>query len=67
MSKHSKTKRPTDKDLHKDPGIGRTRGTNNADGAVVELEGENTFEGDVKNDTTPAGGVDPEQRGRTNK
>lgn len=31
------------------------------------LEGENTFEGDVKNDTTEQGGVDPNQRGRTNK
>jgi hypothetical protein len=62
-----KTETPTDKDLAQYPGIGRTRGTNNADGAVEELEGENTFEGDVKNDTTPAGGVDPNQRGRTNK
>jgi hypothetical protein len=31
------------------------------------LEGENTFEGDVKNDATPQGGVNPNQRGRTNK
>jgi hypothetical protein len=67
MSKHPKTEAPTDKDLKRDPGIGRTRGTNNSDGAVVRLEGENTFEGDVKNDTTPGGGVNPDQRGRTNK
>ena len=32
-----------------------------------QLEGDNTFEGDVKNDTTAQGGVDPNQRGRTNK
>lgn len=67
MNKHPKTDTPTDKDLDQDPGIGRTKGTNNSDGAVESLEGENTFEGDVKNDTTPAGGVDPNQRGRTNK
>lgn len=67
MNKHPKTQTPTDKDLKQDPGIGRTRGTNNADGSVERLEGENTFEGDVKNDTTPSGGVDPDQRGRTNK
>lgn len=67
MSKHPKTETPTDKDLRVDPGIGRTKGTNNSDGAAERLEGDNTFEGDVKNDTTPAGGVDPEQRGRTNK
>ena len=29
-------------------------------------EGENTVEGDVMNDTTPAGGINPRQRGRTN-
>ncbi|WP_209424425.1 hypothetical protein [Pararhodobacter sp. SW119] len=52
--------------LEDDPGIGRSKGrfarTNEP-----PLEGENTFEGDVKNDTTPQGGVDPRQRGRTNK
>ncbi len=67
MSKHQKTDHPTDKDLHVDPGIGRTKGTNNADGAVERLEGDTTFEGDIKNDTTPAGGVDSDHRGRTNK
>ncbi|MDO9637025.1 MAG: hypothetical protein Q7J44_00620 [Pseudotabrizicola sp.] len=53
-------------DLENDPGIGCSKGrfamTNEP-----PLEGENTFEGDVKNDTTAQGGVDPEQRGRTNK
>lgn len=67
MSKHPKTRKPSDKDLRHDPGIGRTRGAHNTDGAEETLEGENTFEGDIKNDTTSTGAVDPDQRGRTNK
>jgi hypothetical protein len=31
------------------------------------LEGENTVEGDVENDTRPSGKVDADQLGRTNK
>jgi hypothetical protein len=67
MSKHPKTKVPSDKDLRQDPGMGRTRGTNNSDGSVEVLEGESTFEGDVKNDTTPVGGINQDRRGHTNK
>ena len=63
-NKHVKSARPSDADLRGDPGIGSTRGTEQEDG---ELEGENTFEGDVLNDTTPAGGINPRQTGRTNK
>lgn len=51
--------------LEDDPGIGRSKGRF----AMTDdppLEGENTFEGDVKNDTTAQGGVDPNQKGRTN-
>jgi hypothetical protein len=69
-SKQPKTDKEIDVDLRDnledDPGIGRSKGryamTNEP-----PLEGENTFEGDVKNDTTPQGGVDPKQQGRTNK
>jgi hypothetical protein len=64
MSKHPKFNDPTDKDLRDDPGIGRSKGTDRDD---PEIGGDNTFEGDVLNDTTPEGGVDPDQRGRTNK
>jgi len=64
--KHNKTSKPTDLDLTDDPGIKRSRGiTTPPDDA--ELQGHNTVEGDVANDTTPQGGVDPRQRGRTNK
>ncbi|MBM3604774.1 MAG: hypothetical protein FJX25_08460 [Alphaproteobacteria bacterium] len=64
MSKHPKTDNPSDKDLEQDPGIGRSKGATRRDPL---LEGDNTFEGDVSNDTTPQGGVDPDQLGRTNK
>jgi len=53
-SERLKAKTLSDTDLHRDPGIGRTRGTN-ANGAVEQLDGEHTFEGDVKNDPTPSG------------
>ncbi len=32
-----------------------------------ELEADSTFEGDVENETTPEGGVDPDHRPRKNK
>ena len=63
-SKHPRTESPSDADLRHDPGIGSSKG---ATGSDPELEGENTFEGDVMNDTTPEGGIDPNQRGRENK
>ncbi|MDM7459437.1 MAG: hypothetical protein P3W94_008835 [Paracoccus sp. (in: a-proteobacteria)] len=63
-NKHPKTDNPTDKTLHSDPGIGRSKGADRKDPL---LPGENTFEGDVSNDTTPHGGVDPNQLGHTNK
>ena len=53
-------------DLEDDPGIGRSKGRF----AMTDeppMEGDNTFEGDVMNDATPEGGVDPKQLGRTNK
>lgn len=69
-SQHFKTEKPTDKDLKENPGIGTSKGTTGA-GEIIEddggLDGDNTFEGDVENDVTPEGGVDPKQTGRTNK
>lgn len=59
--------RPPD-DLARDPGIGAAKGTFARDKAGPEtIEGEHSFEGDVMNDTTAQGGVDPSQRGRTNR
>ena len=63
--RHPKTHRPSDKDLHQNPGIGTSKGT--IKGGDDSLDGDNTFEGDVENDVTPQGGIDPDQTGRTNK
>ncbi|MEF0943723.1 hypothetical protein [Rhizobium sp. BR 362] len=65
-TKHGKRSKPADVDLVDDPGIGRSPGIVNPPDDE-ELQGENTVEGDVTNDTTPQGGVDPHRRGRTNK
>ena len=65
-SKHSHTKTPSDADLKDDPGIGRSRGIQSPSDDEM-LNGDNTVEGDAANDATPAGGVDPADRGRTNR
>jgi len=65
-SKHFKTRKPSDADLREDPGIGQSKGLDRFTGAD-EIAGDNTEEGDVGNDTTRFGGVDPNQRGRVNK
>ena len=65
-NKHPKTKTPSDQDLRRNPGIGASKGTINAGDLDIE-DGENTFRGDIDNDTTAAGGVNPDQRRRSNK
>ena len=65
-TKHQKTKTPTDDDLRSNPGIGMSKGTIK-EGDITEIEGDSTFEGDVENDTTIGGGVDANQKHRTNK
>ncbi|GJD34398.1 hypothetical protein [Methylobacterium aerolatum] len=63
--KHPKTTTPTDADLKGNPGIGTSKGMAGAD--PEDLEADSTFEGDVENETTPEGGVDPNHRPRKNK
>lgn len=67
---HPKTRTPSDKDLRRNPGIGTSKGTIKG-GDIVDrsedLDGNNTFEGDIENDTTTEGGIDPRQTGRTNR
>lgn len=63
-NKHVRNPDPNDADLTGNPGIGTSLGTTGEDD---DLDGENTFEGDVMSDATPEGGVDPNHRGRTNK
>jgi hypothetical protein len=64
-NKQPKTTTPTDADLKGNPGIGTSKGMAGAD--PEELEADSTFEGDVENETTPEGGVDPNHRPRKNK
>jgi hypothetical protein len=68
-SKHPKTRpgeAPRD-DIEDNPGIGASKGTNAGKGDPELIRGDNTFEGDVENDTNPQGGVDPRHVGRTNR
>ena len=64
--KHPKDANPPRDDLENDPGIGRSKGRY-ARTDEPPLDGDNTYEGDVGNDATAEGGVDPKQRGRENK
>lgn len=64
-SQHPKSKKPSDADIGSDPGIGTSKGTAK-EGDELE-RGENTVEGDVGNDTSDAGGINPRQKVRTNK
>ena len=60
-SKHPKQKNPSDADLHRNPLIGGSKGTtifHVTPGELEQLEGVNTIEGDVENDTNPLGGID---------
>lgn len=73
-NQHPKTHRPTDKDLKENPGIGTSKGTIKGTikgGEILDddesLDGDNTFEGDVENDVTQQGGINPDQTGRTSK
>jgi hypothetical protein len=63
-SQQPKPKRPSDADLRGNLGIGSSKG---AAGSDEPRDGENTFEGDVLSDTTPSGGIDLRQVGRTNR
>ncbi len=66
---HPKTRKPNDKDLKQNPGIGASKGTIKGGDILDEepLDGDNTFEGDVESDVNRVGGVNPRRTGRTNK
>ena len=64
-SKHPKLNRPMNTDLVRNPLIGGSKGLTMAQASLEDLEalqGENTIEGDIENDTTPQGGIDEPQR-----
>jgi hypothetical protein len=59
--KHPKLHRPTNVDLVRNPLIGGSKGVTRAQATPEDLEdveGENTIEGDVENDTNAQGGID---------
>ena len=60
MTKHPKTKKPSDADLRNNPLIGGSKGMTMAQATREDLEasqGVNTIEGDVANDTNAQGGI----------
>ena len=71
MSKHLKTRNPTDADLKGNPLIGGAKGTTMARVTPDEFEafeGATTIEGDVENDTNPEGAIDKSvAQGRINR
>ncbi len=69
QSKHPKTKATggLGQDNDRNPGIGSSKGTTMSGEDPRDLDGGSTFEGDVMNQTTREGGVDPNRTGRTNK
>ena len=69
-SKHDQTDvkdNPFSKDLDRDPGIGKSKGTFATGEDPEAIEGENAVDGDVQNDSTYGDGADPSQLGRRNK
>jgi hypothetical protein len=63
-SKHEKGDSPFTDDLKRNPGIGQSKASFATGISPSEIEGENTVEGDVDNDSTAADGVrqrSPEQ------
>jgi len=60
-NKHPKMPRPTNVDLVRNPLIGGSKGVTMAQASLddlEDLEGTNTIEGDVENDTNALGGID---------
>lgn len=64
-TKHDKGDSPFADDLKRNPGIGQSKGTTATGIPPSEIEGENTVEGDVENDSTATDGVRERQRQRT--
>jgi hypothetical protein len=65
-TKHEKGDSPFTDDLERNPGIGRSKGSFMTGVPPEDIEGENTVEGDVENDSTGGHGVPLRKRERTN-
>lgn len=67
-SKHDKGPSPFPDDLERNPGIGQSEGSFATGEDPLELEGENTVEGDVENDPDQrTGAVRKDRLGHTNR
>jgi hypothetical protein len=64
-TKHEKGESPFTDDLERNPGIGQSKGSFATGEDPQSVEGENTVEGDVDNDSTGSGGVPERERERT--
>jgi hypothetical protein len=64
-SKHDKGESPFADDLERNPGIGQSKGTFATGENPRAIEGENTSEGDLDNDSTTVGGVPDREQGRS--
>ena len=65
-TKDEKGRGPFPNDLERNPGIGQSKGTFATGEDPDSIEGENTVEGDVDNDSTPTDGVPQGEKARTN-
>jgi hypothetical protein len=65
-TKHDKAKSPFPGDLERNPGIGQSRAIFATGVPRETIEGENTVEGDVDNDSTATDGVPRGEHVRTN-
>jgi hypothetical protein len=65
-TKHPKGRSPFQSDLERNPGIGQSKGSFATGIPPEEIEGENTVEGDVENDSTASDGVPQREKARTN-
>jgi hypothetical protein len=65
-TKHDKGDSPFTDDLERNPGIGQSKGSFATGIPPSEIEGENTVEGDLDNDSTAADGLRQRPRERTN-
>ena len=65
-TKHQKGDKSFTDDLARNPGIGQSKGGFATGIPPEEIEGENTVEGDIDNDSTATDGVPERKRERTN-
>ena len=66
-SKHDKGESPFTDDLERNPGIGQSKGGFATGSDSMEVEGDNTVEGDTENDPTGTGSLVDDQPGQATR